>query len=57
MPKLKDGHVGRYVVLPRQLDKWLQKQAQKHGLNSPQKYAVMVLSDAQRSEAEQQKAA
>jgi hypothetical protein len=57
MPKLKDGNIGRYIVLPKQLDKWLQKKAGIHGLNSPQKFAVMVLSDAQRAEAEQQKAA
>jgi hypothetical protein len=57
MPKLKEGSVGRYVVLPKQLDKWLEKKAKQHGLNSPQKYAVMVLSDIQRTESEQQKAA
>lgn len=57
MPKLKEGNIGRYIVLPKQLDKWLEKKAKQHGLNSPQKFAVMVLSDAQRSESEQKAAA
>ena len=57
MPKLKEGHIGRYVVLPKQLDKWLEKKAKERGLNSPQKFAVMVLSDAQRAETEQKAAA
>jgi hypothetical protein len=50
MPKLKDGNVGRYVVLPKQLDKWLQKQARDRGLNSPQKFLVMLASDAKQAE-------
>lgn len=53
MPKLKEGHIGRYMVLPKQLDRWLEKKAKERGLTSPQKFAVMVLSDAQRAEAEQ----
>jgi len=58
MPKLKKGQVGRYVVWPKDLDKWLQDKAKEHGLNSPQKFAVMsLMGDMQRTDDVPQKRA
>lgn len=52
MPKLKKGHVGRYVVLPEQLDKWLEKQAAKSGLRSVQQCLVNIASEAKKAESQ-----
>ena len=50
MPKLKKGSVGRYVVLPESLDRWLEKKAKQHGLSSPQKFLVMLASGARQAD-------